>query len=108
MFKSLGVGVTAKLEEEQTWFVLEDPIVGELSWTIMYVHNLTQRLIGGLVLRYSDAKPGREGRQAFHLVELGSLRPKEPRVIGVYLFVPPAMFFEGHVPLWSIDIIDAF
>jgi hypothetical protein len=108
MLNSFNVEVTAKLEGNQTWFVFEEPVVGDLSWTIMYLHNLTQHVVRGLFLRYSDAAPGSKGREAFHLVELGSIQPNEPRVIGVDLFVPPAMFFEGRVPLWSIDIVDAF
>lgn len=108
MHNSLGVEIATKLEEHQTWFVLEDPTAGALSWTIMYVQNLSQHAIRWLVLKYSDAPPGSEGREAFHLVNLGSLRPNEPRVIGVNLFIPTTMFFEGIVPVWSIDIIGAF
>jgi hypothetical protein len=108
LLNSLGVKVTEKLEENQTWFVLEEPIVGDLSWTIMYVHNLTQSVVRGLVLHYSDAPPGNEGREAFHLVDVGLLRPSEPRVIGVNLFIPTTLFFEGIVPVWSIDIIGAY
>jgi hypothetical protein len=108
MHNCLGVEVAIKLEENQTWFVLEDPTVGDLSWTIMYVHNLSPYAIRGLVLKYSDAPPGSEGREAFHLVDVGLLRPSEPRVIGVNLFIPTTLFFEGIVPVWSIDIIDAF
>jgi hypothetical protein len=108
MLKSSGGNVAAQLEKYQTWFVTDEPVAGGLSWTIMYVHNLAPSVVRWLVLKYSDAPPGSEGREAFHLIDVGVLRPSEPRIIGVYLFVPPAMFFEGHLHMWSIDIIDAF
>jgi hypothetical protein len=79
-----------------------------LSKTFLHVHNLPQTAIRWLVLKYSDAAPGDTGQQAFYLVDVGSPKAHDVNVFIVDLFVPAAMFFEGRVPIWSIDIIDAF
>lgn len=108
MLLSLDAAVVEQLENSQTWFVADNPDGGGLSKTFMYIQNLSQPPVHWLALKYADAAPNDTGRQAFHLVNIGTLQPREAKLFSVDLFVPPEMFFEGHIPIWSIDIVDAF